>query len=529
MRDAGGEGRRVLIFYQRNWGILFGQYLCERLAATWPGSRFAALVIRNTALAHLLAQDRVPFERYWYWDDYLNDPDRFLDGDATTLGEICREVGVDSIWPLVQSLRTLVKDYRRKYYYAFTQSVSDAEIVKVVRVTYRLVRQMLDEFDPEVIILPNAVSLPHLLTIALAKKRGIFVRWPTDSKVSGRNIWVEDGDLAGGLLHRRMAAVTDADLSGLAHLAEARAYLEKFRREFIKPEDFLRTVVPGRSWWGLVDPRYYLKMGELALRRRFYRKHRAKRGQVVTIDNAPPWVRIRDRWASYRYQRHAMTRVYDPVPERFLFFPLQVQPEQSTDVVAPFFNNQLEAARLTAMALPDDLTLVVKDHPAMADKRTPGYLFKLQHQANVKLVDYRTPAEELLRRSVGVVSLSGTALMEAVFLNKPAIQLGNMALSLLFPQVRRCTDFTLLGGVIREHILGFEPQRPENELRTLAYIALVWEEGFALNYGSMWEHGEAGDRGPMWEALLRELNAWFGPGEGVPVGHPGVAGGGRAF
>ena len=70
-----------------------------------------------------------------------------------------------------------------------------------------------------------------------------------------------------------------------------------------------------------------------------------------------------------------------------------MQPELAIDVLAPFFTNQIEVARLIAMSLPDDYTLVVKDHPIMVGLRRPRYLDKIQKLPNVKLIDYsiKTP------------------------------------------------------------------------------------------------------------------------------------------
>ena len=501
------SGPRVLIFYQRKWGIRFGRFLCERILESLPEATFSALVFRPNALEDLRKGGSVTFEKHWYWEDLFENPRRYLDGEEPSLTEICRELGVDSVWPLVQSFRTMVKDYARKYYFAYTQSIPDEEILVYVRMTFKLVREMFDTVRPEMVIMPNAVALPHLMALEMARTRGIFIRCIADTKVSGYYMWVADRDIGAGSVFDAMGDPATAAVETLPHFEQARAYLETFRSRFIQPE-YSGQDVSGPSLFGtLANPLFYLKMLELAFRRRFRRKHRS-RSSVISIDNIPPHLVIRDQFSHYRYTRVANRMRYDPVPERFIYFPLQFQPEQMIDVIAPFFNNQLEAARLTAMALPDDLALVVKDHPAMVGRRSAEYLYKLQHQPNIRLVDYRVPTPELLQKSLGVVAISGTTLVEAAFLNKPAIQFGNVGTGLLFPHVVQCTDFTNLSRLIRRHILAFDAGDPAHDRAVLRFIALVMAHGFPLNYAGIWEQGQEGDREPMWLALKRDWLSW---------------------
>ncbi|MBF0182700.1 MAG: hypothetical protein HQM03_22025 [Magnetococcales bacterium] len=501
---------RVLIFYQRNWGIRFGQYLCERILSTHADARFSALIFKNTARAHLERQQAIAFERTWYWEAIMEDPDGYLAGETLTLREILADLEIDSIWPLVQSMRFYVKDYARKYYYAFTQSTPDHEIKKLIACSYKLIREMLDVVQPNVVIMPNAVALPHLLMLMMARKRGIFIRTPTETKISGYNMWISDHNDSQGIVFDQYRRHAHTPVEDLPCHAEAQAYLSIFRERFIQ-QSYVTTIAQdeGEPLKKLLNPLFYLKMFELALRRRFRSKDRVFRMRAMHIDRLPPSILIRDLYCEYRYRRHANRLAYDPIPEEFLYFPLQFQPEQTIDVVAPYFNNQLEAARLAAMSLPGDLTLVVKDHPAMAGKRTPGYLYKLQHQVNIALVDYRTPTRLLLSRARGVIAPSGTTLVEAALMNKPGIQFGNLGVSLLFPQIRQCTDFTGLAGVIKSHILGFDPSDPELDRALLRYIAVAMEYGFKMDYGAIWEAGAEGELAPMWIRLQAELDAWL--------------------
>ncbi len=497
---------RVLIFYQRNWGIRLGHFLCERIQQEYAGATFAALVFKQTALDHIHAQQTVPFEKIWYWEQHYHEEES-KEAATLSLDEIAEVLQLDSIWPLVQSMRLMVKNYSRKYYYAFSQSVSDAQLERVIRSTYRLVREMVDTFQPNVIVMPNFVTLPHLFLIAYAKVKGILIRNIVDTKIAGYLTWAEDQTFAGGLLHKKLQW-DQTPVEQLPTYTEAVEYLQTFRQKFIYPDYVSLYPQAGPSFFSLVNPLFYLKMLELAFRRKFKKKLRDKQ-KIVSLDYLPPRLVIRDRFSQYRYWRAVTQFPYDPLPERFIYFPLQFQPEEVIDVVAPYFNNQLECARLTAQSMPGGLTLVVKDHPAMAGMRSPEYLYKLQHQPNIKLVDYRIPTHEILNKAVGVVTISGTTIIEAALLGIPCVQFSNLAFSLMFPHVRHCSDFTQLARVIKEHILNFNKTDPAHDRWLVRYIALTLHYGFTVKYADIWDRGGQSSREPLWQALDREIQAWF--------------------
>ena len=54
-----------------------------------------------------------------------------------------------------------------------------------------------------------------------------------------------------------------------------------------------------------------------------------------------------------------------PLNEKFLFFPLHVQPERNVDIDAPFYANQIQVIANISKALPVDFKLYVKEHPQM--------------------------------------------------------------------------------------------------------------------------------------------------------------------
>lgn len=492
------KGKRILIFQQRNWGKTIGHFLAQQLRA--EGCELAALTFKKTTHRFVLKQTQVKYNLIINDDEILNDPRSFLGKDQYSLAEICRELGINSIWPIVQSIRNYVKSYRDKYYYGFRQNVSDEQIVDYVGAVYKYLKFFFEQFRPDLIIAPNFVVLPHIMFNLYARKRGVKMVAVTDSKVKGIYIFTY------GYLDDRGPFLDRVDELNAGAESEnrdrAKNYIKEFREQFKKPDhavathtqSFLKKIRHELSPWYHIL-RWYAKSSE---------NHLANLGP--TIDYKPPRIILRDHYLQKRYRKFMNNFNYYPFQavQKFVYFPLQFQPEAAIDVVSPFFSNQIEAARQVAMSLPDDYTLVVKEHPAMVGLRPPSYLEKIARTPNVKLIDYRIGSEEVLKRAALVVSLGGTTTTEAAFYRKPVIQLGDLGITMKLPNVVKHTDMPILSAVIRE-LLNKDLNTDEYERRLENYVAAAYDEGFDFKYTEVWSKGRGGDMNILWQIYRQEI------------------------
>ncbi len=491
------KGKRILIFQQRNWGRGIGHFLAKQLQV--QGCTLAALTLKRTIHEFVLAQKEVKYELIINNDEVMSNPRKYLAGEEYPLQEICRELNIQSIWPAVSAMRNHVKSYKDKFYYSFRQNVPDEEIIAFVMATYKYIKIFFDDFKPDLIISPNFASLPHIMFNLYAERRGVPMIAITDSKVEGHFIfthsYLDDKGPFFDHLHRLNESLEDS-----SNREKARAYIAEFQKTFNRsPQAQLprRTLYKKIRWqlapyyhilqWYLHQPINYLE------------------STGVTIDYRPPRIILRDHYARMRYEKFMDTHAYYPLDKvkKFVYFPLQVQPEEAIDVYAPFFSNQIETARLVAQSLPDDYTLVVKEHPAMYGLHPPSYLEKIVRTPNVKLVDYRIPSGELLRRADLIVGPSGTTLAEAAFCMKPVIQLGNLGTTLCLPTVFHHTDLTTLAARIKE-ILSLNLKTMENQRHLENYVATVYDTGFDYDYITAWERGR-GDQEELWQIYRQEI------------------------
>lgn len=493
------NGGRVLIFQQRGWGITIGHAVAKRLQEL--GCHLAALTIKKGTHDFVISQKDVLYELIVSGDEVKEDPAKFLGEEDFSLAKICEDLGIKSIWPLVQSMRNHVKCYADKYYYGFKQNRPDEEIVVYVKAIYKNIKRVFTLFNPEIIVAPNFVALQHVMFNLYARKRNIEMIGVSDSKVSGVFYfsygYLEDR----GPFQDRFEELNDGATSD--NVDRARDYLMSFRQSFIAPQ---RSKLSGAPTSTREKVKAELRPYVMCVRYYMKKMQREQSKLGVTLDTLSPRYIMRDHFARKNYVKCTEGFPYYDFEkvEKYVYFPLQFQPEATIDVQSPRCNNQIETARQVAMSLPGDYTLVVKEHPSMVGYRPPSYLEKVARTPNVKLIDFRVPIERVLQRASLVVAPGGTVLAEAAILKIPAIQLGQLGKTLLLPNVFRHTDLSTLASKIVE-VLSIDLDTSEYEQGLINYVAAMYDVGLESNYVEIWEGTETDGLHVVVERFVSEI------------------------
>lgn len=499
------KNKRILIFQQRMWGISIGHFLAKKLQE--EGCKLAALTFKKTTNDFTVNQKEVKYEYIVSNDDIMAKPKEYLEGDTFSLKEICETLGIDTIWPIISTLRNHVRSYKDKYYYGFKQNVPDEEIIDYVIAVFKYIKYFFDNFNPDIIVAFNFVTLPHIMFNLYAKKRGVKIFGLTDSKIKGYHIFSYNYHNNEGDFWNRIDGLNGGDIETESR-EKAKNYIKDFRENFKKPSSFDLFEKEADKKISLLKK---LKKELFPYKQilYWYLKGRSKnylKNIGITIDYKPPKIILRDYYCHKKYKKFMEKFSYYPFDKvgKYIYFPLQIQPEATMDVMAPYFNNQIETARQVAMSLPDDYTLVIKEHPAMVGLRPSSYIKKVTRTPNVKFIDYRISSEEVLKKCAMVVSPNSTTIAEAAFLNKPAIQLGDLGTTLKLPNVFKHTDMTILTAKIKD-VLRMNLNNNNYERRLENYVAAALDTGFNINYSDIWSKGKTDDLEKLWGVYRREI------------------------
>lgn len=145
--------------------------------------------------------------------------------------------------------------------------------------------------------------------------------------------------------------------------------------------------------------------------------------------------------------------------DEFFLFPLHIQPESSTSVLATYYYDQINTIKNTAFCLPFPYKLYVKEHPVIRGDRPFDFYKKIKEIPNVVLISPLENTEEVVKRSKGVVTLTSTIGLEAALAGKPVYVLGNVFYS-HHPSCRKIAGFEDLKEKIKKDLE--KPERVEN-------------------------------------------------------------------
>lgn len=491
--------KKILIVYQRIWGIRFGQYYIEQIRKEYPDYEIGVLTVKEQADKFFKAHnDLDTIAWYKFFDPVRDFSAEYLAGDDYNITDICQNLRIASIWEILYATRNHIKNYRKKFNYAFSPSLTDDELKISIKAYYKLIQDIHQNFKPDLIIVPNPVESFNILLEHYAAAYNIPCRQLAPTSVKGFYQYVQDKNQGGSRIQEH---IQDPNADYSACREDAIRYITTFRNEFIVPE----CAYHDSSKFLKHDPKKFLKACAKSVRAILYNKKLPK-GLHADHGEWHPWLVLRDYFLHIRYYNQVKRMKYDSLPDyqKFVFFPLQMQPELAIDVLAPYHSNQIEMARLIAMSLPDDYTLVVKDHPIMVGRRRPDYLRKIQTLPNVRLISYEIKTPEILDKAACVIVTCGSIVFEAALLGKPVIQLGNLASSFLLPNVTAETDMTKLSS-LWPSVLHKTFEGADYEEKLIKYISLSMEFGIKTNYYEMWEQGAEGDIAPLWENLKDDL------------------------
>ena len=117
--------------------------------------------------------------------------------------------------------------------------------------------------------------------------------------------------------------------------------------------------------------------------------------------------------------------------EKFIYFPLHQDEEESTIVGAPFFTDQIQLIKNIIKSLPVGYKLFVKESPSNAsrDWRKISDYKKLLNMPNLVLLHPSVNPDEILKKCSLVISIVGTTALESAYYMKPSIIFGDTSFS----------------------------------------------------------------------------------------------------
>ena len=112
--------------------------------------------------------------------------------------------------------------------------------------------------------------------------------------------------------------------------------------------------------------------------------------------------------------------------ERYVYFPLHLQPEMTTDTLGHAYCDQLLAVEELVRRLPEDVWVYLKENPKQTGRmREPSFHARLARIPRTRYLPIQTSSFDLIRGSEAVATITGTAGWEALQMGKPVLCFGS--------------------------------------------------------------------------------------------------------
>jgi hypothetical protein len=475
--------KKIFFFQQRNWGLKIGHPIAKRFYN--QGAIIGGLVFNSSLFINYKEQKDFKYEWLECYDDIIENADKYLEGSNISLSDICKNLNIESVWPIAQTVREMTKSYKDKYFYGFKQNVTDEDIILIIKASYKLIIDINNNFKPDIIILPNFVSLVHHFAYFFAKINKIkIIGWSYDWIIN-KNLFTRDPlDIVNAYTDRINFFKKNKFNSKFYFVAKK--LLEQKREKYRLANTY--NVIKNNYFKDFI---YICKKIILILFKLTFIKYKFSKKFGVKMEESHLSLRFLLRDFFYRnYYKYKINKInYYNLEnvKKYAYFCLQYQPEQNIDNTSDQLNNQIEVARQIAINLPDDLTLVVKDHPAMYGKRPFSYLEKILKTPNVKLISPHYNGIHVIKNCEVLIAPTGTSFHEAAILKKPAILLGNWSLARILPNVIKIFHFREIPKAFKELKILSETWNEEfYDKQLLIHMSAGYEVGFDYNYTKLW-------------------------------------------
>ncbi len=214
------------------------------------------------------------------------------------------------------------------------------------------------------------------------------------------------------------------------------------------------------------------------------------------------------RWREFRKLHKKANATVDSVKDRpFIYYPLHMEPEASLQIISPEFFYQLSLIAAVARDLPAEATLAVKEAFGSVGRRPDNFYDQILAFNNVVLLETMERGLDCAQNATAVVTIAGTAGLEAAIAGVPVIAFGHHNVYNVLPHVQVVHDERELRSHLRRAMDGsFDKRTMIADAQRLCRA--IEEESFDMRQYDFVNHTDFDPQSveDAAESLLRSVN-----------------------
>ena len=165
---------------------------------------------------------------------------------------------------------------------------------------------------------------------------------------------------------------------------------------------------------------------------------------------------------------------------------MQQEPERSLLLTAPCYTDQINTIDFISKCIPKNYILIVKEHPTQGPGRGWRKLSdykRFKQNPRIFFIHPSVPASEIIKKSKLVISVSGTASLEASFFNTPSITFAKKDFTLISSIQKFNTDDDLSLLIKKSLNMKTDPNEVEKYFDILEENSFIFDQlSFQLEY-----------------------------------------------
>jgi hypothetical protein len=428
----------------------------------------------NFRILHTRELGEIKGEEVFQFDKFIKENWNTIDISYQNLHSLERKYADNNL------IRALYCEREYNFFpkYFRVKPVSYEEQLKYLVGCFLVFEEWLTQNHIDCIISELLTGLPDSVLYAICRRRGIkYISVRSSKMLPGIITCNLDFDLPLGMMDAYKSYLENGIPEN--HRKSAESHISELRSKILSPNYMLLT---GKNF-------KLLNMGRVST---VFSRIGKDRHHFNEISMARHPVRNPALWNIHRFLNIWRTKINEsrwfcrgvPEGERYFLFPLQYEPEASTMVRAYPFSNQMAVIEQIAKALPLGVNLVVKEHRGNQGYRKNGFYRELQYFPNVKLVPREMDVSTLLRKCIGVITLTSRMGWEGLVLGKPVIAFGSSFWT-SFGEVKKPASWVELKRIIEACLIDTEDNNETSYEEKLlayaaAYISLTHEGNFVI-------------------------------------------------
>ena len=354
-------------------------------------------------------QDLIQFTKIWFYRDCFSDLEEEVDLEYLKEFEIKYKI---DLWKIVYSDEML-------YGYNRFNKFKEKEILKIFEMECKFFERILDEIKPKFLLIRITDTSTMLILYQLCISKGIkpLVLFP--SRLGGKYLISEDCDN----LDDSFKNIDDVGLDNKINtFEELRNYVKKYA---INHEFLMQEFKTSKIKWINAT----LKFLRVVTNKKYKGFFRNRSRTIVNVIKYSISFAFRKKYNKIFIDKKLNHELKKGEP--FIYFPLQLEPERTIQVPAPYYTNQLEVIRNIAKSIPIGYRLCVKEHPAqkLNGWRSSSFYKEILKMPNVEMYHPSISNNIMIENCELVITITGTSGFEAVINQKPAIILANTTYS----------------------------------------------------------------------------------------------------